>query len=771
MQKAAAILLLAFAAASQHAVFAISTVHDIGTAAALSLDSLRALESLSIIHAAGNAIALSGNRPSPNASYAPSIRKLASSKPVQDLANADIQTAPQPGVQDLANADIQIAPQHEMYEPVQDLANADIQTAPQPGVYEPASSCCSTEDDLETLFQDNLRPDIDAWTHTGSLSIADIETTIRNLPQNDVRRLVLIKDGRMYFVGQANDTSPIQPGRPLNRHLYNTWWAFRRWAKKGGKHKGMGLPDSLFVFNVHDFPACGFKRDPRLCAAPILSTIKSIGWPTAVLEQFKAAGKKPGGSSANRMDLLFPLPPESYGSPQFHQRAMALLSFTRELWLSSVSPESYGSPQFHQRAMALLSFTRELWLSSVSPESYGSPQFHQRAMALLSFTRGESSPTTALLCPLPPESYGSPQFHPQSYGSPQSHQESYGSPQFHQHLKIGSLIYEHLTIRSLINKHLKIGSLINKHLKMGSLINKHLKMGSLMKKHLKIGSLINKHLKIGSLINKHLKIGSLINKHLKIGSLINKHLKIGSLIKKHFKMGSLINKHLKMWSLINKHLKIGSLINKHLKIGSLINKHLKIGYLTNLTYYQGGYAQGLNTGLTSPSMDIQSDGSWKQHPSSGLPIPKAPSVSIPDHARFKYLLNLDGYTASYRLSKLLHVNSVVLKQDSFHGEYFYRSLKEGVHYLPFFRDQPDDVLDIIKSLEGKDESMKEIARNAYLCPKARMLYFRRLINEYNGMFTDMQEQIDNVYWPAVQAQLKATNTDSPKAYYSLTQEV
>lgn len=40
--------------------------------------------------------------------------------------------------------------------------------------------------------------------------------------------------------------------------------------------------------------------------------------------------------------------------------------------------------------------------------------------------------------------------------------------------------------------------------------------------------------------------------------------------------------------------------------------------------------------------------------------------------RYKFLLNLDGFTAAYRFSKLLLINSVILKEYSANGEYFYR---------------------------------------------------------------------------------------------------
>eukprot|EP00798_Chlamydomonas_sp_ICE-L_P030640 gene30640-35655_t len=60
------------------------------------------------------------------------------------------------------------------------------------------------------------------------------------------------------------------------------------------------------------------------------------------------------------------------------------------------------------------------------------------------------------------------------------------------------------------------------------------------------------------------------------------------------------------------------------------------------------------------------------------------TVPIESHARFSFLLSLDGITASNRLSKLMHTNSVVLKQHSPWIEWYYRSLAQGVHYIGFW---------------------------------------------------------------------------------------
>lgn len=47
-------------------------------------------------------------------------------------------------------------------------------------------------------------------------------------------------------------------------------------------------------------------------------------------------------------------------------------------------------------------------------------------------------------------------------------------------------------------------------------------------------------------------------------------------------------------------------------------------------------------------------------------------VDMEDHARYKYLLNTDGTTASSRLGKLMLINSVLLKEETEGIEYYYR---------------------------------------------------------------------------------------------------
>ncbi|KXZ48940.1 hypothetical protein GPECTOR_24g230 [Gonium pectorale] len=138
--------------------------------------------------------------------------------------------------------------------------------------------------------------------------------------------------------------------------------------------------------------------------------------------------------------------------------------------------------------------------------------------------------------------------------------------------------------------------------------------------------------------------------------------------------------------------------------------------------------------------------------------------SMKDHARWSYLMHLDGVTYAYRLARIMHTNSVILKEQSNWFEYYYRHLKEGVHYLSIFKDAPDDVLGVLAAHENRTRDLQELAFQSqafakrYLCPKARMLYFRRLLTRYVDMFRQpadgknaMTDFINEVVWPIIQA--------------------
>lgn len=66
--------------------------------------------------------------------------------------------------------------------------------------------------------------------------------------------------------------------------------------------------------------------------------------------------------------------------------------------------------------------------------------------------------------------------------------------------------------------------------------------------------------------------------------------------------------------------------------------------------------------------------------------PRVPHTSFHEFFKHKYLINLDGTVAAYRLPNLLAGTSLVLKQSSKYYEHFYHLLRENEHFIPVDED-------------------------------------------------------------------------------------
>jgi len=121
--------------------------------------------------------------------------------------------------------------------------------------------------------------------------------------------------------------------------------------------------------------------------------------------------------------------------------------------------------------------------------------------------------------------------------------------------------------------------------------------------------------------------------------------------------------------------------------------------------------------------------------------PFAEPVSIPDHAKHKYLLHLDGSAHSTRLVKLLTLGSVVLKQDSPYMEYFYRNLRPYEHFVPVSRDRCShkNLTATVAWLRQNDAEAHKIARNSLALQRrllsidASVCYWQRLLAVYGAL--------------------------------------
>lgn len=66
--------------------------------------------------------------------------------------------------------------------------------------------------------------------------------------------------------------------------------------------------------------------------------------------------------------------------------------------------------------------------------------------------------------------------------------------------------------------------------------------------------------------------------------------------------------------------------------------------------------------------------------------PRVPHTSFYEFFKHKYLINLDGTVAAYRLPNLLAGTSLLLKQSSKYYEHFYHLLRENEHFIPVNED-------------------------------------------------------------------------------------
>jgi hypothetical protein len=149
------------------------------------------------------------------------------------------------------------------------------------------------------------------------------------------------------------------------------------------------------------------------------------------------------------------------------------------------------------------------------------------------------------------------------------------------------------------------------------------------------------------------------------------------------------------------------------------------------------------------------------------PAVRGAEVKIKEHARHKYLLALDGITGSFRIGRLMYTNSVILKEESLWEEYWYRALKPGVHYMRVFDTSPDDVLGVLAAAQRDDTAARAMAAASqafavrYLCPRARMLYFKEALRAYVALFgtseadDEMGRYVREQAWPATRARLDA----------------
>ena len=120
--------------------------------------------------------------------------------------------------------------------------------------------------------------------------------------------------------------------------------------------------------------------------------------------------------------------------------------------------------------------------------------------------------------------------------------------------------------------------------------------------------------------------------------------------------------------------------------------------------------------------------------------PLAPSVKIPDHFAFKYLIDIDGNSCTYeRCRWILLSNSTLLKPFSHNIQWYYKALQPYVHYLPLKEDLSDlqGAYEWLKTHDAEAQRIADEGRNLGLSIFSKQAieeYFATLIYEYSRLY-------------------------------------
>ncbi|KAF8056254.1 hypothetical protein HT031_006442 [Scenedesmus sp. PABB004] len=120
-------------------------------------------------------------------------------------------------------------------------------------------------------------------------------------------------------------------------------------------------------------------------------------------------------------------------------------------------------------------------------------------------------------------------------------------------------------------------------------------------------------------------------------------------------------------------------------------------------------------------------------------LPVLPRVSMDDLPKYKWLLNLDGHVAAYRLAQLLATNSLVFKQQSSQVEFYYRSLRPFHHFVPIFKTSEHDLLPRLAWAAQHEALARRIVANAnafaltFTTRRARVTYWAYVLHAYRRL--------------------------------------
>jgi hypothetical protein len=110
-------------------------------------------------------------------------------------------------------------------------------------------------------------------------------------------------------------------------------------------------------------------------------------------------------------------------------------------------------------------------------------------------------------------------------------------------------------------------------------------------------------------------------------------------------------------------------------------------------------------------------------------------LPMPEWAAYKYLVHVDGVTASSKLQATMLIGSLVFKEETAFPTYFSRTLRPFVHYIPFWKFRPQDLFDGVAWAQAHDQEAQRIAAagqehaSLLLQPRGLQCYWLFLLHE------------------------------------------
>ena len=148
------------------------------------------------------------------------------------------------------------------------------------------------------------------------------------------------------------------------------------------------------------------------------------------------------------------------------------------------------------------------------------------------------------------------------------------------------------------------------------------------------------------------------------------------------------------------------------------NTRLKLAYIDSFNYIDNSDGKILiDAGITSLNLRPRKlmNEKYLQIPDKNMILSKIklkPKMSSSEQSNYKYIINVDGHVAAFRLTYELGMNSVILLVDSEYDMWFTKLLIPFVHYIPVKSDL-SDLLDRVVWCKQNDAVCKQIALNAY----------------------------------------------------------